>query len=85
MKKRPSADIHMFKAEYLTHDELHEIADDVREVAAKGNRFTPRGDDEPSPPLPIELNITDDDVDFALRKWDSLFPDFAGLLDAEVT
>jgi len=85
LKKRPQADIHMFKAEYLSHDELHEIADDVRGVAVKGNRFTPRGDDEPPPPLPIELNITDDDVDFALRKWDSLFPDFAGLLDAEVT
>ncbi len=40
LKKRPSADIHTFKAEYLTHDELHEIADNVREVATGQPFFT---------------------------------------------
>ena len=40
LKKRPSADIHTFKAEYLSHDELHEIAADVRGVATEQPFFT---------------------------------------------
>ena len=40
LKKRPSADIHTFKAEYLSHDELHDIAADVRGVATEQPFFT---------------------------------------------
>ena len=40
LKKRPQADIHTFKAEYLSHDELHDIASDIRGVATEQPFFT---------------------------------------------
>lgn len=47
-------------------------------------RFVPRGNDEPRPVVPTALDITDDDIEHAIKMWDSTFKQYAGLLDAEV-
>lgn len=44
-------------------------------------RFIPEGADEPLPPVPDEVIITLEDVENALKDWDELMPDLAGLLN----
>lgn len=44
----------------------------------------PEGADEPLLPVPDEVIISDGDVDRALRLWDDLMPEWAGLLAATV-
>lgn len=58
-----------------------------RKVAPSKERvsITPDGADEPLLPIPDEVTISDSDVERALADWDDLMPDFAGLLDADVT
>ncbi len=47
--------------------------------------ITPRGADQPLPPLPAEVPITAGDKAAALRLWDELMPrDVRGLLGARV-
>jgi hypothetical protein len=55
-----------------------------QEEDAKSLRFIPRGADEPRPPVPAQLDITDDDIEHAIQSWDNIFPDYAGLLEADV-
>jgi len=50
------------------------------EKAAAG--FIPRGADKPLPPIPDEVEITDEDVDNAVRLYNRLLPDLDGVLDA---
>jgi phage portal protein BeeE len=62
---------------------------DVIEVfkAARGEKqiqFIPEGQGDPLPPVPDEVVISDADIDRAIKSWDKLMPEFAGLLDAEV-
>lgn len=40
--------------------------------------------EEPLPPVPPIVAINESDIQRALSQWDAIFPDFAGLLDAEV-
>lgn len=48
-------------------------------------RFIPDGAGEPNPSLPVrEVVITPADVENARREWAELFPDYVGLLDADV-
>jgi len=68
LKKRPQADIHMFKAEYLTHDELHEIADDIRGVATEQPFFTlPETFTRESVKALLLLNPDDDEAEQKIR------------------
>jgi HK97 family phage portal protein len=63
---------------------------DVLEVfkSARGEskqiHFIPEGQGEPLPPVPNEVNISDADIDRAIRDWNRHMPDFVGLLEAEV-
>lgn len=72
-----------FKAAYLTDTDKATIYADVRDDSAKALRFIPRGNDEPLPPVPSELQITDDDIEHAIAAWDRTFPNYAGLLEAD--
>jgi len=72
-----------FKAAYLTDADKATIYADVRDDSAKALRFIPRGNDEPLPPVPSELQITDDDIEHAIAAWDRTFPNYAGLLEAD--
>lgn len=45
---------------------------------------TPKGADEPLPPLPDEVEITAADIQRAQESFDEALPDYAGLLKAEV-
>ena len=68
LKKRPSADIHTFKAEYLTHDELHDIAADVRGVAIEQPFFTlPETFTRDSVKALLLLNPDDDEAEQKIR------------------
>jgi len=68
LKKRENADIHMFKAEYLSHDELHEIADDVREVATEQPFFTlPETFTRDSVKALLLMNPDDDEAEQKIR------------------
>ena len=70
-------------------DNLPYMADEaaINQLFAKAKasvRFVPRGNDEPRPVVPTALDITDDDIEHAIKMWDSTFKQYAGLLDAEV-
>ena len=68
LKKRPSADIHTFKAEYLSHDELHEIAADVRGVATEQPFFTlPETFTRESVKALLLMNPDDDEAEQKIR------------------
>lgn len=45
---------------------------------------TPRGADQPLPPLPAEVPITGADKANAVALWDRLMPKYRGLLNAPV-
>ncbi|MFA6305712.1 MAG: hypothetical protein WC651_03210 [Candidatus Gracilibacteria bacterium] len=50
----------------------------------KSVRFIPNGADEPRVPVPMEITITEDDSAHALDDWNTLMPEYAGLLDSPV-
>jgi hypothetical protein len=56
--------------------------------AARGElkqiQFIPEGQGDPLPPVPAEIHISDADIDRAIRNWNRLMPEFAGLLEADV-
>lgn len=59
---------------------------ELRTTAARQRkmRFIPRGADQPLPPLPGEVEITDAEVEAAVQEFDRTAPArFRGLLDAE--
>lgn len=89
LKRRPTADPSDFTAAYLSGEQIKAIVVEVRGMedgaaAAKSTRFIPRGTDEPLPPVPTALNITEDDIDRAIRQWDADFPQYVGMLNADV-
>lgn len=47
-------------------------------------KIIPEGADEPLPPVPDEVEITDADIRRAINAWDEAMPDYAGLLEAVV-
>ena len=47
--------------------------------------FFPPDADRPLTEVPDEVLITAEDVDAAVRAWDAVMPEYAGLLDAEAT
>jgi hypothetical protein len=55
--------------------------------AARGEKqiqFIPEGQGDPLPAVPAEVTFSDADLDRAIKSWDKLMPDFAGLLEADV-
>jgi hypothetical protein len=55
--------------------------------AARGEKqiqFIPEGQGDPLPAVPNEVTFSDADLDRAIKSWDKLMPDFAGLLEADV-
>jgi len=49
-----------------------------------GVRIIPKGADDPLPRVPNEVEITTEDVDKAIRHWNAVMPDYAGMLEADV-
>lgn len=47
-------------------------------------KLVPDGADEPLTPVPQEVVISDSDVERAVKDWDTLMSDYAGMLDAVV-
>ena len=47
-------------------------------------RIIPKGAGDPLPTVPIDVEITPEDVDRADREWNRLMPEAAGIMDAEV-
>jgi len=46
--------------------------------------FFPKVDDEvPRDTVPTQVEVTEDEIDEAIQRWDQLFPAFAGMLEAE--
>ena len=60
-----------------------EILDKVQD-ALKRVRIIPSGADDPLPPVPDVVEVSEDDLDVMSDAWDETMPDYAGLLDAEV-
>ncbi len=56
--------------------------DDV--IAGKSVRIIPEGANDPLPPSPPEVIISEHDIEIAIKEWDRVMPDLKGLLDAEV-
>jgi len=46
-------------------------------------RVVPKGADQPLPPVPARVEISEEDVIRAIRLWDELMPEYAGMLEAE--
>jgi len=75
----------------IVHSLEHAVTlGDVIEVfrAARGEGkqipFIPEGHGDPLPPVPDAVEISEADIDRAIKDWDKHMPDFAGLLDADV-
>ena len=47
-------------------------------------KIIPEGADEPLPEIPAVVEISDADIRVAINAWDTLMPDYAGLLEAVV-
>ena len=47
-------------------------------------RIIPKGAGDPLPRVPDVVEITPEDVDEAIRHWNEVMPDYAGMLEAEV-
>ena len=47
-------------------------------------RLIPDGATEPRLAVPMDVEITPADVDRARRDWEAAFPEYAGLLDADI-
>jgi len=58
---------------------------DPAENAEKAVSIIPDGANDPLPPVPIDIPVTDKDVNRAIDEFEELFPDWAGLLDSDVT
>ncbi len=69
--------------EHTNEGAVEAVEDGEKEV--KVVRVLPEGYAEPLLPEPTEVEITEDDIDRAIKTWDQLMPDYAGLLDAEIT
>jgi len=50
----------------------------------KADTITPRGANEPLPPVD-DVEITEADIQAALNRWDRLMPEYSGMLAADVT
>jgi len=50
----------------------------------KADPIKPRGANEPLPPVPGNVEITESDIQEALDQWDRLMPEYAGMLSADV-
>lgn len=53
-------------------------------LATKAARFLPLGADDPLPPVPAEVVISEQHINAVLRSWNRSFPVYRGLLDASV-
>lgn len=75
-------------AEAQLAQQVLEAQADVREPwqasVSEGN-FVPSDAGRPVTPLPDDVVITAEDVDAAFELWDEFMPDYAGLLDAQVS
>jgi tetratricopeptide (TPR) repeat protein len=69
-------------AKKLGFDEISEEAEE--EVQRLNTKFVPRGADEPGTTIPDVVEITEEDIEQATKSWDKMFPEYAGLLNAEV-
>ena len=72
LKKRPTADIHTFKAIHLSHDELHEIASDIKGVATEQPFFDLTGEITPSALKSMLLLLDPDDDEKEQKVRDEL-------------
>lgn len=62
-----------------------EVREAIRaEKNASDDKVNVRGADKALPPLPDDVEITEDDINKALDLWDEVMPDEKGQLDAEV-
>lgn len=69
----------------VTLGDVHEV---FKAAAGKNDSKTvlvPEGREEPLPPVPDEVIISEADIDRAIKSWDRLMPEFSNLLEAEVT
>jgi HK97 family phage portal protein len=66
----------------LTVDEIRGVFAPFLDV--KQLPFIPRGASEPLPAVPDVVEITEHDIDMAIKDWDTIFPEYAGLLNASV-
>lgn len=72
IKKRKNADIHDFKAEHLTHEELHEIAAEVKGAATEQPFFTLPETFTPESvkalkAMILQLDPSDDEAEYKIR------------------
>jgi hypothetical protein len=50
----------------------------------KADTITPRGANDPLPPVPGEVTVSESDIQDALDYWDRLMPEYRGMLAADV-
>ena len=61
-------------------DELLKALDEI-EAELNQVKIIPEGAGEPLPPVPDVVTISETDIERALKQWDKLMPDYAGMLD----
>jgi hypothetical protein len=57
---------------------------DMAMIGGRSVKIIPEGADEPLPAVPDEVVISEADIRKAIDAWDSLMPDYSGLLEATV-
>lgn len=74
----------MVAAGLLTAEQAETVqaAMDAPQPDNSAAQFVPLGADEPLPPVPDIVQITDDDKRQASAAWDAALPKYAGLLNA---
>jgi hypothetical protein len=65
-------------------DLLRILAESYEPASDRSVKIVPEGADDPLPPVPDEVTISDADIRMAIDAWDTLIPDYAGLLEATV-
>jgi hypothetical protein len=60
------------------------ISTPAGDASLRSVKIIPEGADEPLPPVPEEVVISEADIRRAINAWDALLPDYAGLLEAMV-
>lgn len=66
-------------------DELDALYDLAKSLDIHAMRIIPDGADKPLPLTPYdEAEITPADVRRAIRKWNELMPEYAGILEAKI-
>ena len=66
-------------------DELARMIADLEDVDVHALRFIPEGANEPAPPVPLIVEISEQDIEDADKMWDKLMPEWAGFYDVQVT